>query len=161
MLHTLVPWRRSHPERVGRIDLYEELDRVFDGFWRGFGVPAPATSPAPRAFAPRMDVTETETEYRVEAELPGLEEKDIKVTLENGVLTLTGERREDREEKDEERSFWHRESFRGRFERALALPEDADEKGVSAKYRNGVLTVEIPKLPVAKPEARTIPVQTS
>ena len=158
MLHTLVPWRRSHPERVGRVDLYEELDRVFDSFWRGFGMP---TSQAPRAFAPRMDVTETETEYRIEAELPGLAEKDIAVTLENGVLTLTGERREELEKEDEKRGFRHRETFRGRFERSLALPDDADEKGVSAKYKNGVLTVEIPRLPVVKPEPRTIPVQTS
>lgn len=158
MLHTLVPWRRSHPERVNRVDLYEELDRVFDGFWRGFGMPE---SRAPRAFAPRMDVTETETEYRVEAELPGLEEKDIKLTLENGVLAISGERREEKEETDEKRGFRHRESFRGRFERVLALPEDADEKGITAKYKNGVLSVEIPKLPVVKPEARTIPVKSS
>ena len=159
MLNPLVPWRRITPERVDRIDLYEEFDRVFDSFWRGFGLPA--ASAAPRIVAPRMDVTETETEYRVDAELPGLDEKDISVTLENGVLTLAGERKEDRDEKDEKRGFRHRESFRGRFERALSLPEDADEKGISAKYGNGVLRVTLPKLPVAKPQARTIPVQTA
>jgi len=158
MLHTLVPWRRAQP-RAGRVDLYDELDRVFDGFWRGFGLPA--ASQAPRVLAPRMDVTETENEYRVEAELPGLEEKDIQVTLENGVLTLAGERKEEREEKDEKQGFMHRESFRGRFERSLALPENADEKGVTAAYKNGILTLAIPKRPVAKPEVRTIPIQTS
>ena len=159
MLHTLVPWRRSQPVRVSRVDLYDELDRVFDGFWRGFGLPA--ASQAPRVLAPRMDVTETETEYRIEAELPGLEEKDIQITLENGVLTLAGERKEEREEKDEKRGFEHRESYRGRFERALRMPEDADEKGVTARYKNGVLSLAIPKLPVAKPEVRTIPIQTA
>jgi HSP20 family protein len=159
MLHTLVPWRRIQPERTSRVDLYEELDRVFDGFWRGFGLPA--ASPAPRAFAPRVDVSETETEYRIEAELPGIQEKDVSVTLENGTLTLSGERKEERESDDEKRGFRHRESFRGRFERAFSLPEDADEKGVAASYKNGVLTVTIPKLPVAKPEVRTIPVKTS
>lgn len=159
MLHSLVPWRRSQPERVTRVDLYEELDRVFDSFWRGFGLPEAA--PAPRVFAPRMDVTESETEYRIEAELPGIEEKNISVTLENGTLTLSGERKDEREEKDEKRGFQHRESFRGRFQRVLALPEDADEKGVAANYKNGVLSVTIPKLPKAKPEARTIPVHTS
>ena len=159
MLHTLVPWRRAQPVRVGRVDLYDELDRVFDGFWRGFGLPA--ASQAPRVLAPRMDVTETETEYRLEAELPGLEEKDIQVTLENGVLTLAGERKEEHEETDEKRGFMHRESFRGRFERSLALPEDADEKGVTANYKSGILTLAIPKRPVAKPEVRTIEVKTS
>ena len=158
MLHTLVPWRRAHPVRVGSVGLYDELDRVFDSFWRGFGPPA---ADAPRAFAPRMDVTATETEYRVDAELPGLEEKDIQITLENGVLTLAGERKDERETQDEKRGFAHRESFRGRFERSLGLPEDADEKGVSARYKNGILTITIPKLPVAKPEVRTIPVQSS
>jgi HSP20 family protein len=158
MLHSLVPWRRAQP-RVGRIDLYDELDRVFDGFWRGFGLPA--ASQAPRVLAPRMDVKETETEYRVEAELPGLEEKDIQVTLENGVLTLAGERKEEREETDEKRGFMHRESFRGRFERSLALPEDADEKSVTATYKSGILTLAIPRRPVAKPEVRTIEVKTS
>jgi HSP20 family protein len=157
MLHTLVPWRRA-PVRVGRVDLYDELDRVFDSFWRGLGQPA---TEAPRAFAPRIDVTSSETGYRVDAELPGLEEKDIQVTLENGVLTLAGERKQERVEKDEQRGFSHRESFRGRFERSLALPEDADEKGVTARYKNGILTLEIPKIPVAKPEVRTIPVQSS
>ena len=156
MLHSLVPWRVA--PRVGRVDLYE-LDRMFDGFWRGFGLPA--ASQAPRVLAPRMDVTETETEYRVAAELPGLEEKDIQVTLENGVLTLAGERKEERDEEDEKRGFVHRESFRGRFERSLALPENADEKGVTATYKNGVLTLAIPKLPVAKPEVRTIEIKTS
>ena len=158
MLHSLVPWRRPQT-RVARVDLYDELDRVFDGFWRGFGLPA--ASQAPRVLAPRMDVTETENEYRVEAELPGLEEKDIAVTLENGVLTLAGERKEEHEEEDEKRGFMHRESFRGRFERSLALPENADEKGVTATYKNGVLTLAIPKRPVAKPEVRTIEVKTS
>ena len=103
MLHSLVPWRQAHP-RVGRVDLYDELDRVFDGFWRGFGLPA--AGQASRVLAPRMDVTETENEYRVEAELPGLEEKDIQVTLENGILTLAGERKEEREG-----DLFHRQSI--------------------------------------------------
>jgi HSP20 family protein len=155
MLHTLVPWRR--PERLARFEAFD-LDRVFDQFWRGFA--APASSPA-CVFAPRIDVHESETEYRVEAELPGLDEKDIAVTLENGVLSIRGERKEEHTEEDEQRGFRHRETFRGTFERALALPEDADEKGVSASYKNGILGIVIPKLPHAKPEVRSIPVQTS
>ena len=155
MLHTLVPFRRSQPARAG---LYDELDRVLDAFWQGLGAQGASRA---AAFAPRMDVYETETEYRVDAELPGLEDKDISVTLENGVLAIAGERKDERENRDEKRGFSHRESVRGSFQRALRLPEDADEKGVTASYKNGVLTVAVPKLPKPQPEVRTIPIQTS
>ena len=155
MLHTLVPFRRSQPARLG---LYDELDGVFDAFFRGLGASRGA---APGAYAPRMDVSESEKEYRIDVELPGLEEKDITVTLENGVLAIAGERKEERENRDEKRGFSHRESLRGSFQRALRLPEDADEKGVAASYKSGVLTIVVPKLPKAQPEVRTIPVQAS
>lgn len=154
MLHTLVPFRRSQPARVG---LYDELDGVFDAFFRGLGAPRGAAG----VYAPRMDVSESEKEYRIDVELPGLEEKDITVTLENGVLAIAGERKEERENRDEKRGFSHRESVRGSFQRALRLPEDADEKGVTASYKSGVLAVTVPKLPKAQPEVRTIPVQAS
>jgi HSP20 family protein len=154
MLHTLVPFRRSQPARAG---LYDELDRVFDAFWQGFG--APAATPA--VYTPRMDVYETESEYRVDAELPGLNEKDIQVTLEDGVLAISGERKAESEKQDEKRGFSHRECVRGSFHRALRLPEDADEKGVSASYKNGVLSIVVPKLPKPQPEVRTIPIQAS
>ena len=158
MLYSIVPWRRSRPEQFGAVDLASDFDRVFDQLWSGFGLQAAET---PRAFAPRTDVSETETEYRIEAELPGLEEKDIAVTLENGVLTLAGERKDERESEDEKRGIRHRESFRGSYRRAFSLPENVDEKGVAASYKNGVLSLTLPKLPQAKPEVRTIPVQTS
>ena len=154
MLHTLVPFRRSQPARVG---LYDELDSVFDAFFRGLDAPRGAAG----VYAPRMDVSESEKEYRIDVELPGLEEKDITVTLENGVLAIAGERKEERENRDEKRGFSHRESVRGSFQRALRLPEDADEKGVTASYKSGVLTLTVPKLPKAQPEVRTIPVQAS
>jgi HSP20 family protein len=160
MLHTLVPWRRAQPERVARLDLYDELDRVFEGFLQGFGLPAAGPAPA-RVFAPRMDVSETDTAYRIDAELPGLEEKDISVTLENGVLSIVGERKLEQESQDEKRGFHHRESFRGNFQRSLRLPDEIDEKGITASYKSGVLSVVIPKLPKARPATRTIPVSTS
>jgi HSP20 family protein len=160
MLHTLVPWRRTQPERYQRLDLYDELDRVFEGFLQGFGLPA-AGPAAARVFAPRMDVSETEAAFRIDAELPGLEEKEISLTLENGVLSITGERKHEQESQEEKRGFHHKESFRGSFQRSLRLPEEIDEKGITASYKNGVLSVVIPKVPKARPETRTIPVTTS
>ncbi len=160
MLHTLVPWRRAQPERVARLDLYDEFDRVLEGFLQGFGLPA-AGPAAARVFAPRMDVSETDTAYRIDAELPGLEEKDSAVTLENGVLSIAGERKHEQESQEEKRGFHHKESFRGSFQRSLRLPDEIDEKGITASYKNGVLCVVIPKLPQARPETRTIRVSTS
>jgi HSP20 family protein len=126
-----------------------EFDRFFGDLWGGFD------RPTERAFVPRVDVEETETEYRLAAELPGLEEKDIEVIVDDGVLTLKGERRD---ETDEEKGYRHVETFRGHFERAFRLGDRVDEEGIRAVYRNGVLEVTIPKLPEVGPEVRNIPV---
>jgi HSP20 family protein len=106
-----------------------------------------------------MDYRETETEIQVAAELPGLEEKDIQVSLEDGVLTIKGERAEETKEEDDE-GFSHVETFRGSFHRALRLNAEVDEDAVKASYKNGVLSVTLPKVPEVKPEVRTIPVTT-
>jgi len=128
-----------------------DFDRLFDSLWRGLGG---APVPGARVRAPLLDCVETASELRVAAELPGLEQSDIEVSLENGVLTMGGERSDAAE--DATRSLRHRESFRGRFRRSLRLPAEVDADAVRAVYRNGVLTVTLPKAP--PPEVRTIPV---
>lgn len=136
-----------------------DFDRVFNDLWRGLGDgAAPVATPA--TLAPRMDYHETDTELRVAAELPGLDEKDITVSLEEGVLTIKGERAEETKEENDE-GFSHVETFRGSFHRALRLNAEVDEDGVTAAYKNGVLTVTLPKVPEAEPEIRTIPVTTA
>jgi HSP20 family protein len=149
------PVRRAHPLGWGR-----ELDRVLDEVWRGFGFPVSRVA-EPGAFTPRMDVSETEEAFRIDAELPGLEEKDIEVSIEDGVLTLKGERAEEKEEKDDPKGWHRRETFRGKFQRAVRLPESVDRDAVSASYRAGVLTLTLPKLPEARPEVKTVPITTS
>lgn len=133
--------------------LFGDLDALFDEFWR-VGAPA-ERPPAPGAAAPRMDWLDDEQEIRIRAEMPGLEENDISVSLEDGVLTIEGERSEEREEGEVAR---HVETWRGTYRRAIALPEEVDEDAVRADYRNGILTVTLPK---RAPEARTIPVSAS
>jgi HSP20 family protein len=132
---------------VSRYGLAGELDRMFDEIWRGFG--APRVRNAPADFAPHMDVSESEGEFRIAAELPGVEQDDIEVTLEDG----------DRKEKDA--GFRRVETLRGSFRRSIRLPEEVDQEAVKARYRNGVLELSLPKLPEAKPEVRKIPVTTS
>jgi len=103
------------------------------------------------------DIKETENNYKIHAELPGVKKEDIKLDLKNGVLTLSGERRE---EKKEENEKYHKvERFRGSFTRSFRLPEGVPEKDINAKYENGVLEVCFPK--PKQPEAKRIPIRSS
>jgi HSP20 family protein len=152
----LIPWKRgrSVPSRGVRPFSWnlDEFDRLFDEMWGGL-----AEGPARVGFSPRVDIHEDEAEYRITAELPGLEEKDFDVHLEGGVLTLKGEKRDERSE--ERKSYRHVESVAGSFERRFQLPAEVDPDSVAASYRNGVLTVTLPKAAGARP--RTIPVTAS
>lgn len=118
---------------------HEEMNRLFDDFWRDFdGV---GTSLMPSSGFPRVEVIETERDVTVEAELPGLEEKDIDVTLHNGVLTIRGERQSGTEDKHRRVS----ERYYGQFERRIALPAEVESDKVTASFQKGVLTVTLPK----------------
>jgi HSP20 family protein len=99
--------------------------------------------------SPAADISETYKEYVVKAELPGVKREDIRVTQDKGVLTIEGERKSEKREKDEkmhrvERSF-------GTFTRSFSLPDDADVKNIRAESTDGVLDVHIPKLKIEKP----------
>jgi HSP20 family protein len=100
-------------------------------------------------WSPSADISETDQEYLVRAELPAVRKEDVQVTLEDGVLTIRGERRQRQTEKTEK--FHRIESFSGEFSRAFSLPDDAEAAGVRAESKDGVLTVHIPKRAVAKP----------
>jgi len=160
MTHLIVPRaRRRSPLSARRFPtpgLFADFDRFFDAFWGGEGMPA--TRDGAPVFAPPLDYRETDEEIQVSAELPGIEEKDIKVSLEDGVLTIEAERANESDETDE-RGFRHVESLRGHFRRAVRLGAEVDESAVAARYKNGVLSVTLPKL--AGPEVRHIPVTTS
>ena len=97
---------------------------------------------------PLADVTEDEKEYLIKAELPELKKEDVKVTVENGVLTISGERKFEKEEK--KRKFHRVERGYGTFMRSFTLPDDADGKKVKAEFKNGLLTVHLPKSEHAK-----------
>jgi HSP20 family protein len=143
---------RGHPVHLDTTDPFGSFDRVVDGLWRGLG----ASVPAPAGFAPRIDVVEREGEYLVTAELPGLEEKDFHLEVHGNALTLTGEKRVERE--DERKGWrWSERSY-GSFRRSIQLPDDVASDKASAAFRNGVLTVTLPKAEHAK--VRHIPVTT-
>jgi HSP20 family protein len=101
--------------------------------------------------APSADVMETENEIRVLVELPGMSPDDVELNLENNVLTISGEKREERREEDRE-NRWHLSERRyGRFSRSFVLPRDVEQERIAAQFENGVLSVSIPKSDKAKP----------
>lgn len=102
-------------------------------------------------WSPTADISETDREYIVRAELPGVARKDVKVTVEDGVLTLSGERQYEKEDKSER--FHRVERFQGSFARSFSLPDCADASAISAESKDGTLTVHIPKTESAKPKA--------
>jgi HSP20 family protein len=108
-------------------------------------------------WAPLADITEDDKEYVIKTELPDVNKDDVKVTVENGVLTISGERKFEKEEKNKR---YHRiERAYGTFVRSFSLPDDADSNGVKAEFKDGILTVHLPKNESAKP--RQIEVKVS
>jgi HSP20 family protein len=121
------------------MSLQQEIDRLFDDFGRGW--PAPATATA--EMTPRMDVAETDKEYEITAELPGLEEKDVQVNIADDVLTIKGEKKAEKEQKDKNYHLFER-SY-GAFSRTLQLPSGVNADTIKASMSNGVLKVTVPK----------------
>jgi len=107
------------------------------------------------AWAPSADISETDQEYLIRAELPAVRKEDVKVTLDQGLITIHGERKEEKETKDEK--FHRVESFRGAFSRSFSVPENIDEKAIRADAKDGVLTVHLPKTKATA--ARTVEVK--
>lgn len=103
---------------------------------------------------PAVDITETENEFRFVAEVPGLSKKDIKLSLENNVLMISGEKKN--EIKQEGREYHRVERSYGKFERSFRLPRDVKSEQINAKYDNGLLTVTVPKAEEAKPREISI-----
>ena len=149
-----VPIRREEHPFLG---FQRDMNRLFEDFWRGWDLPATFES-GWSGFNPRVDVEEANGEVRVTAELPGLEQKDFELSLaDDETLVLKGEKREERE--DENRGW--RERTYGRFERAISLPSEVDPEKVSAQFKNGVLTVRLPKSDKARERSKRIEIATS
>jgi len=107
-------------------------------------------------WAPLVDVEETDKEYLIKAELPEIRKEDVKVTIENGVLTIEGERKQEKEEKT--RKVHRIERSYGKFVRRFTVPSEAENAKVAAEFKDGLLYVHVPKSPVVKPKAIEIKV---
>jgi HSP20 family protein len=139
-----------------------QMNRVFDDAFRGFGMPSlvgPAFGRMPMAtLMPQIDLSESEHEIQVTAELPGIDEKDVEVILADDMLTIRGEKKAEHEQKD--RDYHLVERSHGTFSRSLPLPFAADPSQVKAGFKNGVLTVTIQKPKEVLEKQHRIEVQT-
>ena len=146
-----------------REDFRSEIDRVFDTFFAPFGsLMNPSLGgglAGETALKPRLDLKACDKEYTVAVELPGVAEKDISIEIGKNMLTISGEKKRESDDKDDQ-GMVHVERSYGYFQRALSLPEDSDLEAVKANFDNGVLRVTIPRVEQKK-ETRTIEISKS
>ncbi|HZV20644.1 MAG TPA: Hsp20/alpha crystallin family protein [Hyphomicrobiales bacterium] len=161
-IRDLIPWNRGRDVTVRREDefnpfltLHREMNRLFDEVFRGFELSPFGAGGRflSNAGWPNIEVADSDKELKVTAGLPGLDEKDVEVRLANGMLSISGEKKVETEDKD--RLFSER--YYGRFERRIPV-EDVEEDRVSATFKNGVLTVTLPKSPSARENVKRIPI---
>lgn len=143
-------------------DLHQEVDRLFERVFKGW-MPSLFERPffsrmTEGLFKPTLDLGATEKEYTISVELPGVDEKDVKLEVLDDTLTIRGEKRQEREESD--RNYYRIERSYGSFQRVLSLPEDADQENIKAVFKKGVLTVTLPRKALPRPEAKQIPIKT-
>jgi HSP20 family protein len=149
-------WPQRQKGKLMRLTRWEPL-REMDEFFREY---SPFFTRARRdesnGWTPTANISETEKEYLIKAELPEVKKEDVKITLNGGVITISGERKREKEETDANEI--RIESFYGTFSRSFALPDNVDTKGIRAESKDGVLRVHVPKAEMAKPKSIAIDV---
>jgi HSP20 family protein len=148
-------------------NLRREIDRLFDDIeWGSWRLPTPRSlfdvEPLWRgdmgwSKVPAVDVTDTEKTYEVTAELPGMDEKNVEVKFANGVLTIKGEKKEEKEEK--QKDYHLSERRYGSFQRSFTVPDGVDADKIEATFKNGILTVSLPKTPEAQKKEKQIAIK--
>ena len=164
MFGNLLPtvWRRSESP-LRRADenpflaLHREMNRMFDDFFRASDLAKFEEGEVWEAFSPAIDVKQDEKEVTVKAELPGMDEKDIEVSLSEQGLAIRGEKRAEKEEKGKQ--YWRHEASYGAFRRVVPLPEGLDLEKVDARFKNGVLTVTLVRREEARAKEKKIAIK--
>lgn len=154
---SLMPFARGEQNEDPFGSMRRELDRVFDTMTRSMSLARPAMGLG--AMAPRLDVKDTGPAIEIQAELPGVEEKDVELQFAGGMLTLRGEKKQEREEK--EKGYYLMERAYGSFMRQIPMPVDIDEAKITASFENGVLSVVLPKSAEAAGKTKKIPIGKS
>ncbi len=160
----LMPWRQQRQDGSQQaVTLRDAMNQLFDeSFWDPMHFFSEASSLLPttgsRQFLPSFDVSETDREVQIVADIPGYDPKNVSVNLENGVLTIQGKMEEDKEEKG--KKWYRREAARGSFMRQLSVPQGVDEKNVKCRLKNGKLTIAVQKPQEIQSQGRTLKIDT-
>ncbi len=163
----LIPWKKDETrlpirrrEEDTLVDFMDRMNRLIDEM---FGRPLSLTpffeseSTWLGDFTPKMDVSETDKEITIEMELPGLKPEDVNITLERGVLNISGEKQSEKEEKG--RRFYRMERSYGSFYRSIPLPSEVEEGKIEAIFKHGVLKVKLPKTQAAQAQSKRITIK--
>jgi HSP20 family protein len=168
MARDITPWRWGGLRRLEEAPafdffrremeaLHRNIDKLFEGAWPEPSLLSEAWSN--RELAPRADVTEDESGFHVSIELPGMDEKDVAVSVSDRTLTIRGEKKEEKEKKEKE--IYRRERAYGSFRRVMELPDEIDAEKIDASFKKGVLTVNLPKSKEAREKVKQIPVKAA
>jgi HSP20 family protein len=142
------------------LQMRREMNRLFDNVFGGFGLPSPfGLQLQQMPMAPKIDVSETDNEIQIAAEMPGIDQNNVEVLLEDDRLIIRGETKQEREDEDKNRNYHVRERVQGAFSRTLPLPFAPDPNQVRAQFKNGVMTITIPKPQEVKQKQHRIEVQ--
>jgi len=163
----LVPWKwgeKNIPVKREENDpvyhLQRNMNQLFDDFFNGFSLsPFREFGESFGAFNPSIDVSENENEITIAAELPGLSEDDIEVSLAHNMLTISGEKKEETEDKG--KNYYRMERTYGSFQRRIPLPSEIEEDKIEANFKKGVLTITLPKTEEARKQVKRITVKSA
>ena len=146
-------------ERSGFPSLRNEINNVFDDFFSDFQSDLPSLSlwSEDQALTLPVDIVETDNGFKIEAELPGMKQEDVEVTVNDGYITIKGEKKSSKEDKGE--NYVRRERYYGTYQRTISLPENANEDKAKASFKKGVLWVEIPKKEGSVKKARKLDIK--
>lgn len=153
MSHLLMKKHENEPRTNDVWGLQSDINRLFDAFMSPFDG-AELSRNSVNSISPKLDIAELKDKYEIKAELPGMDEKDINLSLEDGLLTISGEKKTETENKD--KGYYLKECSYGTFSRSVRLPENIADDKIAASFSKGVLTIDMPKKDEAIAKARKI-----
>lgn len=140
--------------------LQKEMNNLFDDFFQGFDITSRGFSASGLGnFSPSVDVRETEKEFIIKAELPGVDEKDVEVTVTDDAVTIKGEKKEEKEDKG--KNYYYMERSYGSFNRVIPLAAETESGKAEASFKNGILNIKIPKNETAKAKGIKVPIKSA
>ena len=153
MSHLILRKNELEPRTNDVWGLQSDINRLFDAFMTPF-----ERTEMKNAVSPKLDIAELKDKYEIKAELPGIDEKDINLSVEDGLLTISGEKKAETEEKD--KGYYLKECSYGTFSRSVRLPDNIADDKISAQFKKGVLVIDMPKTQQSQSKVRKIAISS-